>query len=146
MIAVPTEADGALAVGWATVELERSVHELAHLVAPGAAFREAPSSVILGARCLVAPAVPAAQAAPAARPPSLCIVLLEPDTEGRLAATLARSGEGWAATWVPEPVVGTRRGGVSGPRPGPLGTERLVLGGPIAGPHRLFIEVVPSPP
>ena len=28
------------------------------------------------------------------------IVLLEPSTEGRLAATLARHGEGWCATWL----------------------------------------------
>ena len=146
MIRVPAAADEALAIGWATVELERAVRDLAHLVAPGAAFREAPSSVILGARCLVAPAAPADLAAPAAHPRSLRIVLLEPDTEGRLAATLARSGEGWAATWGSGPVVGTRRGGVSAPRPGPLGTEWLVLGGPVAGPHRLLIEVVPSPP
>jgi hypothetical protein len=141
VIALPAEAHGALAVGWATIEHERAARELAHLLGPGATFEGAPSSVILGARCLVGPAADSL---------GLRIVLLEPDTEGRLAATLARAGEGWAAMWTVDEAVATRPGtGVprrSAARPGPFGDERLLLGGPVAGPHRLFIEAVPSPP
>ena len=141
MIGLPAEADGALAVGWATVELERAAGELSHLLAPGATFGVAPASVILGARCLVGPAADGS---------GLRIVLLEPDTEGRLAATLARAGEGWAATWTRDEAAvtgpGTGAPRRSAARPGPFGDERLLLGGPLAGPHRLFIEAVPSPP
>ena len=128
-----------MAVGWATVELERAALELGNLLAPGSGFEDAPSSVILGARC---------RAGRAADRADLRIVLLEPDTEGRLAATLARSGEGWVATWIVDAGGGTpaARGGLSARRPGPLGDERLLLGGPLAGPHRLFVEAVPSPP
>lgn len=144
MIALPDEAREALAVGWATVELDRAASELAHLLAPGSAFTVVPRSVHLGARCRVG-----AAAGDAGR-----IVLLEPDTEGRVAATLARSGEGWSATWrlttrdagtAPDgPSTGTAT--VSAARPGPFGDERLLLGGPLAGPHRLIVEAVPSPP
>jgi hypothetical protein len=137
VIELPREFDGALAVGWATVELDRAAAELAHLLAPGAAFEEAPSSVILGARSRMGTAAAA---------PGLRIVLLEAETEGRLAAALARGGEGWRATWIPDSGPGARSRQVSGARPGPLGTERLLLGGPIAGPYRLVVEAVPSPP
>ncbi len=138
MIELPAEVDGALAVGWATVELDRAAAELGHLLVPGSRFVEAPSSGILGARCRIGTA--------AAGSPGLRIVLLEPDTEGRLAAALARAGEGWRATWILDPGDGPRPRQVSVARPGPLGTERLLLGGPLAGPHRLFVEAVPSPP
>jgi hypothetical protein len=142
VIALPAEAQGALAVGWATVELERAADELSHLLAPDATFEAARGSVILGARCLVGLA---------ADGPGLRIVLLEPDTEGRLAATLARAGEGWAARWARHEATGTDARSGTGPRlsvarPGPLGDERLLLGGPFAGSHRLFTEAVPSPP
>jgi hypothetical protein len=148
LIGVPAEANGAVAIGWATVELERAARELSHLLAPGLTFQAAPPSLILGAHCRVGQA---------ADDPSLRIVLLEPDTEGRLAATLARSGEGWAATWVADPAADTRdgdpaagprkaRAALSAARPGPLGDERLVLGGPPTGLHRLVVEAVPSPP
>ena len=139
MIDLPREAARALAVGWATVELDRAAGELAGLLAAGSAFEDAPSSVILGARCRVGRAADLAD---------LRIVLLEPDTEGRLAATLARGGEGWAASWVVDPGAGTpaARSGLSARRSGPLGDERLLLGGPLAGPHRLVVDAVPSPP
>jgi hypothetical protein len=137
LIGLPAEADGALAIGWATVELDRAAVELAQLLAPGTTFEEAPSSVILGARCRISSV---------AGTPGLRVVLLEPDTEGRLAAALARAGEGWRATWVADPGARPRPGQSSGARPGPLGTERLLLGAPLAGPYRLFVEAVPSPP
>ena len=137
MIGLPAEADAAVAIGWATVELDRAAAELSHLLTPGTTFEEAPSSVVLGARCRIGSV---------AGTPGLRVVLLEPDTEGRLAAALARAGEGWRATWVLDSGVGhgPRRASVA--RPGPLGTERLLLGGALAGPYRLFVEAVPSPP
>ena len=137
MIALPDEAPGVLAVGWATVELDRAARELAHLLAPGAGFGAAASSAILGARC---------RSGPAAGEAGLWIALLEPDTEGRLAGTLARSGEGWAATWVLIAPAGPGTGALSAPRPGPFGAERLLLGLPPTGLHRLVVEAVPSPP
>jgi hypothetical protein len=138
---VPADAPGALAIGWATVELERAARELAHLLALGGTFGAAPGSIILGSRCWVGPAADRAD---------LHIVLLEPDTEGRLARTLARSGEGWVASWELVPTGGGARSEagprLSAARSGPFGPERLVLGGPLAGPHRLFVEAVPSRP
>ncbi|MBA2299580.1 MAG: hypothetical protein H0W22_02285 [Chloroflexi bacterium] len=140
MISLPDEAHGALAVGWATVELERAARELSHLLVPGSAFTDAPSSAILGARCRVGPA---------GEHTGLRIVLLEPETEGRLAATLARRGEGWSAMWEasgvvsepPGPVTAPPRPAVSARRPGPLGRERLVPGAGPAAPHRLLVDV-----
>ena len=134
MIALPEVADGAVAVGWATVELDRAARELSHLLAAGAGFSHAASSVILGARCRSAPAAEV----------GLWIALLEPDTEGRLAGTLARNGEGWAATWVVPEESGTRA--LSAARPGPFGPERLLLTRSFSGTHRLVVEAVPSPP
>ena len=137
MIALPEATPGVLAVGWAAVELDRAAKELAHLLAPGAGFGAAASSAILGARC---------RSGPAAGEAGLWIALLEPETEGRLAGTLARSGEGWAMTWVLATAPGTDPLALSAARPGPFGAERLLLGGPLTGPHRLVVEAVPSPP
>lgn len=128
---------GTIGVGWATVELDRAARELAGSLLPGVHFTDGASSQILGARTRLG----------RMRLPDggeVWLVLLEPDTEGRLAATLAHAGEGWAATWVP---AGAPTGSepkpsqVSAARPGPLGLERLVLGDPIGGPHRLLVEV-----
>ena len=109
--------------GWATVDLERAEAELRHLAA-GARFDDAERSAWLGARCRRARATDGTDGE--------WIVLLEPDTEGRLAAFLARNGEDWAATWEvadDETVVGSR--------PGPLGPERLASDQPMTGPFRL---------
>ena len=69
-------------------------------------------------------------------------VLLEPDTEGRLAASLARHGEGFTAIWF-----GRRAGapddlpeGFGPPADGPLGPARLLLGGPPWGLNVLLLE------
>ena len=74
------------------------------------------------------------------------LVLLEPDTEGRLAASLARLGEGPSVTWLragdpPAAVEALRTAGfaVSAERDGPLGPERLIVDGPVHGPHRLLV-------
>jgi hypothetical protein len=139
VISLPDDVQGALAVGWATVELDRAASQLSHLLEPGSAFRAVPSSEILGAHCRVGLAATMA---------ALRIVLLEPATEGLLAGTLARSDEGWAVTWFPSTAPGAREGepALSAARPGPFGDERLELGGRLAGPHRLRVEAVPSRP
>lgn len=136
MISLPGEAEGVVAVGWATVELDRAARELAHLLPDGARFGTAAPSVILGARCRSARATEA----------GLWIALLEPETEGRLAGTLARSGEGWAATWMLAGLAATWGGRASAARPGPFGVERLVVGWPLIAHHRLVVEAVPSAP
>ena len=155
--AVLTEADAGLlaqlagvrpvAVGWATVELERAELELSAALALSAdGFGPAASSIALGARCRIAPG---------ALGDALALVLLEPETEGRLAATLARLGEGPAVVWLVVAGCDTTDAGsatdaasatlrlfatmTAAVRPGPLGPERLVLGGPIHGPHHLLV-------
>jgi hypothetical protein len=128
-----------IAVGWATVELDRAVEQVGTaLRLPAERFVEADASIILGARCLVATGC---------LPAGVAIVLVEPNTEGRLAASLARHDEGPIAGWLAvEPSDGptrTRREDetrLSLPQPGPFGPERLILDGAIHGPHRLLIE------
>ena len=112
---LPPLPTGTVAIGWASVELERAERELAGLVDAGQQFRVAPDSMALGARCLVGSVGPAADA--------LRIVLLEPATEGRLAAHLARYGEGWAARWV----AAAEGASTVSLRAGPLGRERLLV-------------------
>jgi len=138
------DRDGVVAhaVGWATVDLDRAAADLAGLLAAGTVFGPAPDSELLGARCRVAPL--AAEAPGPLRPPTAArfVVLLEPTTEGRLAATLARHGEGWCATWAtdapgrPAATSGSR----SVVRDGPFGRERLAIDGPVSGPHHLRVE------
>lgn len=127
-----------IAVGWAAVDLERAAAELG--AGPGfdtAAPVGPTSSEALGARALVL----SERAAP-----GCALLVLEPTTEGRLAAILARHGEGPAVTWlgVGDPTAAleaVRRAGlaISVERPGPLGPERLVLDRPPHGPHHLLV-------
>jgi hypothetical protein len=105
---------------------------------PAARFVEVDPTPALGARCRMARGV---------LPTGMTLVLLEPNTEGRLAASLARHGEGPAAVWLavgdlPAALAGLRSAGLatSVQRPGPLGAERLFLDGPMYGPHRLVVE------
>ena len=123
-----------LALGWATVDLERAAAELAsELGFAVAAFLPAPDSIVLGARCRVAGGV---------LPGGTRLALLEPATEGRLAATLARHGEGPFVTWVRSSDAPTRRPATASP--GPFGRERLQPGGPPQGPFLLLIEDEPG--
>jgi hypothetical protein len=121
--------------GWATVELDRAEVEVA------AALRDLgepvveprADDVILGARCRLL-----------RFPDDRDILLLEPSTEGRLAASLARFGEGSVALYlVVEPAAVDRasRAGFALSRPGdgPLGQERLVVTGPSWGPHLILV-------
>jgi hypothetical protein len=81
-----------IALGWATVDLERAAATW-----PGVRWRTAPRDSLVGARALVGRTGTPAGAATA---DAITFVLLEPDTEGRLAASLARHGEGPAALYV----------------------------------------------
>lgn len=123
---------GLIGAGWATVDLDRAAIELAPLLADGAAFEEAAGCASLGARCRIGRANGLA--------PAPTIVLLEPATEGRLAATLARHGESWCATWMLDQAPWATT--VCDPRRGPLGEERLVAGDPASGPHRLLVRPI----
>ena len=129
-------------IGWATVELERAAGELA------AAFRQAgmpeprwspgARDDLLGATTWVSREPWPAEGMD--RPPA--IVLLEPDTEGRLAATLSRFDEGVAAAYLaPEPGVSLVEAARLGrPGAGPLGSSRLVLARPAWGPNVVVLD------
>lgn len=127
-------------VGWATVDHERAAGEFAlDIGAADLHFATAPPTSLLGASCLVAHGLLG---------DGVWLALLEPTTEGRLAASLARHGEGPVALWLSVPDLDAaasalHRAGVatSASRPGPFGPERLVLGGAVAGPHRLVVQV-----
>ena len=118
-------------LGWATVELDRAMEELASVGTFGQAGRDAN----LGAA--------ARRTAPADRSRP-AIVLLEPDTESLLAATLARFGEGVRVIYLGRldraDIDDTPRLGP--PRQGPLGPARLVIGRPAWGPHALVLAGV----
>jgi len=116
---------------WATVDLERVAAELGLMPEP------LPDDPLLGAAVRLV------------RPPGeIPIALLEPITEGRLAATLAKHGEGPAGQYV-EALDGLasvrsdadrNRTAVSRPANGPFGPALLLLGGPVAGPHLVLVE------
>ena len=129
-------------IAWSTVDLDRAEAELGPwLVPPGADERE-PAVTLdphLGARIRIR----ATAGLPGER-----ILLAEPATEGRLAASLARDDEGPCALYL-RPVEGleawtaaARERGVllTARREGPLGASVLVLGGVVAGPHLLIVN------
>lgn len=127
-----------IAIGWATVELDRAAAELAAAFGlEDDEFEPAPRSVALGCVCRIATG---------ALPDGVSLALLEPDTEGRLAASLARLGEGPAVVWLrvegsmtAADTLRTAAFPVSAERDGPLGPERLIVGGPIHAPQRLLV-------
>lgn len=143
-------------VAWATVELDRAEADLEAwlsrvdgLPAAGAAEPH------LGARTRI-------RGAPGL--PGEVLVLSEPATEGRLAASLARDGEGPCAlylawcegldAWIR--AARARGMTLAGPAAGPFGRSVLLPGGAAAGPHVILVEPpvpraaepwrVPSPP
>ena len=126
-------------IGWATVELERAARDLgAELGIDPGAWVPTARDVLLGARAWTAPAP--VDAGPA-------IVLLEPDTEGRLAATLVRFAEGVGAVYLRDPVGDSSALAATPPRvrasavaQSALGPARLVLAGPAWGPSVLLQE------
>jgi hypothetical protein len=113
-----------LGVGFATVEAERAAIEIGTLVglAP-ASFAPATGDGWLGARTWVAAG-------------DVAVLLLEPSTEGRVAAALARSGEGAVAAYVgmPGPAKGLTR-------PGPLGPAALTYESRPWGPYLLTVPL-----
>ncbi len=119
-----------LAIGWATVDLDRSAAAFA--AGHGLCFSPGSDERLLGATVRRS----------AGRTPDL--LLLEPNTEGRLARLLARHGEGPAAIYVqvsdPDRLVGLKlREG-----DGPLGPARLILGGQPAGPFLILVGNAPA--
>lgn len=109
-----------VAIGWATVDLERTLADLGALETAGPEVPE-PS---LGARARVVGNGPVA------------LVVLEPTTEGRLAAALARRGEAIAALYL-EGDPG------AGGRVGPLGRPARLL--PHARPWGPYLVLVAPP-
>jgi len=110
-------------IGWATVDRERAQHDLDALLAAD------PHAPALGPWTSMDrdPALGARAYARASREElsSPTLVVLEPDTEGRLAAYLVRFGEGVGVVYVGEGV----------PRPG-----RVEPGGPAWGPHIVVLD------
>lgn len=112
-----------LGVAWASVEMARGARELAERFGlDAAAFELADDDAWLGA------------AARVARLGRSRLVVLEPTTEGRVAAALARFGEGPVAVYLALP--GPASGSV---RHGPLGAGSLISGSPVWGPFAIVI-------
>jgi hypothetical protein len=126
-------------IGWATVELERAARELgAELGIDPGGWVPTARDALLGARAWSAPA-------PVDDGPA--IVLLEPDAEGRLAATLVRFAEGVGAVYLRAPVEGRSAPAAGSVHPrvsavaqSALGPARLVLDRPAWGPNVLLLE------
>lgn len=127
----PNGVEDLLAIGWATVDRERFVAGLGL-----GAVEQLPDDPHLGA-FVVRHGL--------ARPASL---ILEPSTEGRLAATLARSGEGPVAIYLGlgsaglnafRPQRGPGSVQVSTVQPGPLGPSAVLLGGRIWDPAVVLV-------
>jgi hypothetical protein len=126
-----------VAVAWATVELDRAEQELDPWLGPAAEPPSGPEPH-LGART---------RTRRSAGLPGAWLVLAEPVSEGRLAASLARDGEGPCALYL-EPaeglatwIAGARRRGVavSPVRSGPLG-DAVLVGGVASGPHLVIVD------
>jgi hypothetical protein len=137
----PDERLETVAEIWATVDLEGALRELGRgsNLAGEAAAESAVTDPHLGARvALIAGGA------------GELLALAEPTTEGRLAASLARRGEGPAGRYASLPDGDTleayrRRAHASGltisrVQPGPFGPSVLVAGGPLAGPHLIVVE------
>lgn len=129
------------ALGWATVDTERALRDFAAALDVAAGGEPVDPDPLLGATVRVIRDE---------RLPGGRIALLEPSTEGRLAASLARDGEGPCALYLAPPdsleawLGRARSSGVAGSRPddGPFGRSALVLGGPVAGPHLVVVDPV----
>lgn len=123
-----------IVVGWATVELDRAEVEVAAVYSALnlVSSESVPDDRLLGAGSRLLRFSPPAE-----------VLLLEPSTEGRLAAALARHGEGPLVVYLiveagaPERA---RRAGftLSSQVRGPLGPERLVVVGPKDGPFAIL--------
>lgn len=109
------QARAVVAIGWATVESERAIAELAGpLGIDASAFVPATGSTVLGSFALVATGV---------LDGAVDLAVVEPSTEGRLAAHLARHGEGPTVAWLAQPETDLANPVRSD---GPFGPERLL--------------------
>ena len=121
-----------VAIGWATVEIERAEMQLEAAIGDGGSWAEAPRDALLGARAAVYRSIAAA---------SPLLVALEADTEGRLAASLARHGEGVAAAYVTvRPGTALAAGAFGIPAGGPLGRGRRLARGGIGEPSIIVLD------
>jgi hypothetical protein len=124
-----------LPVIWATVDMERALVEFGLSPARAAAAVDDP---LLGARVLVL----------GQGDVDTAIALAEPSTEGRLAATLARHGEGPAGRYVGVPIdldeirtLAAAAGiAISRPAGGPFGPEVLVLAAGLGGRSLVLVD------
>ncbi len=133
---------GAIAEIHATVDLDRTLVDLG-LPVPDPA--DLATDALLGARVWIVDG-----------PGDARLAIAEPSTEGRLAATLARRGEGpagWyvqAAATLDELREQALAGGlpISQPADGPFGREVLALGSQPFGRHLILVDraAVPSRP
>lgn len=120
-------AGAPVAWGWATVDRERAALDLAPL-----RFRAGPDEEALGASTSLT-----------TLSDGTVLVLLEPSTEGRLAAALARHGEGPIAVWLADPVPDSASASPS--RPTAIGGwARLLKPGHPWGPFVLYHQPVIS--
>jgi hypothetical protein len=119
------------AVGWATVELDRAETDLGAELET--TFEPAPRDALLGA------SVRRSTGGSASNEPR--ILILEPDTEGRLSGALAKHGEGPIALYLGVPHLEALRATLSiRAGNGPLGPARLVLAGQPWGPFLILVE------
>ncbi|MFL5779348.1 MAG: hypothetical protein ACJ761_10445 [Chloroflexota bacterium] len=118
-------------LGWATVELDRAARWLASELPGSGPFEPGSGDELLAASCRIGPS--GLGAAP-------WLVLLEPDKEGRLAALLARRGEGPIAAWIVPENGFESAGRMSAGGDGPFGPQRLILGGAAGDPQVLVVE------
>jgi hypothetical protein len=128
-----------LALGWATVDTERAATEFVNaLDLPGTAT-SVDRDRLVGAYAhqLIDERFPGGR-----------LLILEPSTEGRLAASLARDGEGPAVLYLgafgglDAWIAHARTLGVvvSRAEDGPLGRSILILGGSPSGPHLVVAD------
>ena len=120
------------AIGWATVDLDRAATEFDRVLGEAGSWAPRERDSLIGAAARVRR--PAVEGGPE-------LLLLEPDTEGSLAAQLARHDEGLAVIYLATPP-GTdiERAGPTGI--GPLGPARRLLDGPTAGPEIVLVGTV----
>jgi hypothetical protein len=126
---------------WATVEIDRALTDLGRSAPSLALIADPVDDPLLGARVAV---VSAAEG-------DIPIALAEPSREGRLAATLARNGEGPAGRYVRSPIdldvlrdLAAAAGvSLSKPAIGPFGPAVLLVTA-VAGPHLILVGPTPS--
>ena len=134
-------AGSTLADLWATVEIDRALTDLGRSGPPVGLIGVPVDDPLLGARVALVSAADG----------GIPIALAEPSSEGRLAATLARHGEGPAGRYVQSPIgldalrdLAAAAGvSLSGPAIGPFGPAVLVVTA-VAGPHLILVGPSPS--